>query len=71
DRPPAPVPAFAGRAASRAGTFVDTDDEPDGEPAALDPVEPAEPVVSANATGIATTAEPTPSVTARAPTRPT
>lgn len=38
----------------------------------FEPVEPAEPVVSANATdGIAATAAPTPKATARAPTRPT
>jgi len=36
----------------------------------FDPVEPAEPVVSASANGIDTTAEPTPNATARAPTRP-
>ena len=38
---------------------------------ALAPAEPAEPVVSANAVGIAATAEPTPRATANAPTRPT
>jgi hypothetical protein len=37
----------------------------------LGPVEPAEPVVSANATGTDATAEPTPNATANAPTRPT
>jgi hypothetical protein len=37
----------------------------------FDPVEPAEPVVSANATGTDATAEPTPNATANAPTRPT
>jgi hypothetical protein len=43
----------------------------------VDPVEsaveldPAEPVVSANAIGIAATADPTPNATANAPTRPT
>jgi hypothetical protein len=36
-----------------------------------EPVAPDEPVVSANAAGIETTAEPTPSATASAPTRPT
>jgi hypothetical protein len=41
------------------------------ESAELDPVEPAEPVVSANATGTDATAEPTPNATANAPTRPT
>lgn len=36
-----------------------------------DPVDPAEPVVSANAIGTDATAEPTPNATASAPTRPT
>ena len=43
------------------------------EPAAsegLGPADPAEPVVSANATGSEATAEPTPNATASAPTRP-
>jgi hypothetical protein len=65
DEPPRarPVP--------RDGALVDTGDEPERESAVFEPVEPAEPVVSAIATGIATTAEPTPSATANAPTRPT
>lgn len=42
------------------------------EEASFEPVEPAEPVVSAKATdGIAATAAPTPKATASAPTRPT
>lgn len=41
------------------------------ESAALDPVEPAEPVVSAKAIGNAATPEPMPNATARTPTRPT
>lgn len=41
------------------------------EPAAPDPVEPAEPVVSAKAIGNAATPEPMPNTTARTPTRPT
>ena len=45
------------------------DDEADDE--SEDPVEPADPVVSANATGTDATAEPTPNATANAPTRPT
>jgi hypothetical protein len=36
-----------------------------------DALAPGEPVVSANAVGIAATAEPTPNATANAPTRPT
>ena len=42
----------------------------DPEAEVADPVEPAEPDVSANAAGIASAAEPTPSATASAPTRP-
>jgi len=37
---------------------------------AAEPVEPPEPLVSANAIGIDTTAEPTPRAIANAPTRP-
>ena len=61
------------RAGTRDGAFVDSE-APDPEPAAsaeLDPAEPADPVVSANATGTDATAEPTPRATANAPTRPT
>ena len=50
----------------RAGAFVEV-----FESDALTPVEPAEPVSSANATGIAAIAEPIPSANASAPTRPT
>ena len=53
--------------APRDGRAVDA---PEAE-SAVDPVEPAEPVVSANATGTDAIAEPTPSATANAPTRPT
>jgi len=46
--------------------------DPDADEASEEfDVAPAEPVVSANATGIAATAEPTPNATANAPTRPT
>jgi len=55
------------RAAPREGRAVDVCD---GE-SALAPEEPAEPVVSARATGTDAIAEPTPSATANAPTRPT
>jgi hypothetical protein len=64
----APRPARA-----RDGAFVDSDAaDPDAaEPeSALEPDDPPEPVVSANATGDAT-ADPTPNATANAPTRPT
>jgi hypothetical protein len=53
--------------------LVDSEEaDPDAaESAELDPAEPPEPVVSANATGTDATAEPTPNATANAPTRPT
>ena len=53
------------RTLPRTGALVDDPDADD------EPVEPAEPVVSANATGTAAIAEPTPNATANAPTRPT
>jgi hypothetical protein len=43
----------------------------DEDPSAVEPVDPPEPVRSAKATGIAPTADPTPSAIAKAPTRPT
>jgi hypothetical protein len=46
---------------------IESDDAPESEV----PVDPADPVVSANATGTGTTAAPTPRATANAPTRPT
>jgi len=51
---------------------VGDDDESDGEVEVVDPepLEPAEPVVSAKANGIDATAAPTPRATAKAPTRP-
>jgi hypothetical protein len=50
----------------------DRDDEDDEDAESVfEPDEPPEPVVSAKATGIAATAEPIPSATASAPTRPT
>ena len=53
--------------APRDGRAVDAP----ADESALAPVEPAEPVVSANATGTDAIAEPTPNATANAPTRPT
>lgn len=47
---------------------VDTPEEPSADP---DPLAPADPVVSANTSGIAPAAEPIPNATAKAPTRPT
>jgi hypothetical protein len=58
------------REVPREGAFVDGE-EPEDESVALEPVDPAEPVVSAAANGTEAIAEPTPSTTARAPTRPT
>jgi hypothetical protein len=68
---PARLPLRLTRAGE--GAFVEVsavDDSVDAE-SALDPVDPPEPVVSANATGTDATADPTPSATASAPTRPT
>jgi hypothetical protein len=47
------------------------DDEAPADESALDPAAPPEPVVSANASGMAAAAEPMPKATASAPTRPT
>jgi hypothetical protein len=54
----------------RAGALVDAE-APEDESAPREPVDPAEPVVSAAANGIDAIADPTPSATASAPTRPT
>jgi hypothetical protein len=43
----------------------------DADDVSADPVEPAEPVVSASATGIDAAADPMPKAIANAPTRPT
>ena len=60
------------RAAPRAGAADFGADEVDAESdESHEPVEPPEPVVSANATGTDATAAPTPKATANAPTRPT
>ena len=67
----APEPPRPVRAAPRAGLVAADPDEADVSAESDDPVEPPDPVVSANATGTATTADPTPSATANAPTRPT
>jgi hypothetical protein len=56
------------RAVSRDGALVD--DPADTDESVPEPVEPAEPVVSATATGTEAIAEPTPNATASAPTRP-
>jgi hypothetical protein len=57
------------RAPERDDDFVPLDD--DVVDASEPPAEPADPVLSANAAGIDTTAAPTPRATASAPTRPT
>jgi len=49
----------------------DVDAEPEESELEESELEPPEPVVSANATGTADTADPTPNTTANAPTRPT
>jgi hypothetical protein len=67
------------RPAAREAPEESSEDRADPEPADPDdpvsaesePVAPADPAVSANATGIDTTAEPIPKATANAPTRPT
>lgn len=73
--PAAPLPRPTLPRVSRAELRDEDDAEaPDGtdaESEAFDPVEPAEPVVSAKATGTEPVAEPTPNATANAPTRPT
>jgi len=61
------------RVPARCGVRFDGELEllaPDAESEALEPVDPADPVVSAKAIGIAEMPEPTPRATARAPTRP-
>lgn len=63
--PRAPPRAAADRDPPRVALVLDPESD------AAEAVEPAEPVVSAKATGIDATAEPTPRATARAPTRPT
>jgi hypothetical protein len=72
-RPPAEpaddaISGAADRVVRRDGALVVPDGECSDEVA---PTEPAEPVVSANASGVEATAVPIPSATARAPTRPT
>jgi hypothetical protein len=62
--------ALLPRPERRAGALVLVDDPVDADESAL-PVDPDEPVVSANANGIAARPDPTPSATASAPTRPT
>ena len=58
-----------GRAGPRDAGAVDAvEDAGESEP---EPVEPADPVVSAETNAIGETAEPTPRATAKAPTRPT
>jgi hypothetical protein len=63
------VPRVVERVALRFGAVALWADSEVLAPA--EPDDPVEPVVSANANGIATTAEPTPNATANAPTRPT
>jgi len=77
DEPPAELVARPERDPARWGAFAVEPALP--APAVVDPapvesaveLDPAEPVVSANAIGIDATADPTPNATANAPTRPT
>ena len=71
--PEASPRAAADRDPPRVALVLVSGADADGEEASeeLAPVDPAEPVVSAKATGIAATADPTPNATASAPTRPT
>ena len=67
---PAAAPPGARTGPRTVGDLVaGADDEAVDE--SVEPAEPADPVVSANATGTDATAEPTPNATANAPTRPT
>jgi hypothetical protein len=59
------------RPVRRAGAFWVDESADVEEPGELVPLEPDEPVVSANAIGMAAMPEPTPSAIASAPTRPT
>jgi hypothetical protein len=77
DEPPAELTPRPERDTARWGALAVEPALP--APAVLDPasvesaveLDPAEPVVSANAIGIDATADPTPNATANAPTRPT
>ena len=66
----APPRVAAEREPARDGLDLGAESDAEAVSAEL-AVEPAEPVVSANATGIAATADQTPNATASAPTRPT
>jgi hypothetical protein len=68
DSPPSADPRPPARGPRAGEDFRDDDDEESAEP---DPLDPAEPVVSANAIGSEPRPEPTPRATANAPTRPT
>ena len=80
DRRPGPVasavaaPGFdearRDRVVPRDGALVDDPADTDAGESVPEPVEPAEPVVSATATGTEAIADPTPNATASAPTRP-
>ena len=64
------LPVWTTRDGPRDGIFVEVADI-DGESDTAEPVDPAEPVVSAKAIGAAAIAEPTPNAMANKPTRPT
>ena len=69
--PPRPARAAPREGAADFGADDESDDDESDDDESDEPVEPPEPVVSANATGIDATAAPTPKATANAPTRPT
>ncbi len=68
---PRPPPARGPRVGEDLREDEEDDEEDDEESAEPDPLDPAEPVVSANAIGSEPRPEPTPRATANAPTRPT
>ena len=71
EEPLAVPPPAEERTRERTGPRTDTLVDDPAEADDSEPTDPAEPVVSANATGTAAIAEPTPNATASAPTRPT
>ncbi len=72
DTPPRGVADREPRRDGVARPDVDDDDDDDDDESSTElAVEPSDPVLSANADGSATTAEPIPKATASAPTRPT
>lgn len=71
DPAPADYPRAAPRPLGDPTRFDDRGTPTPDAPCSADAVDPADPVVSAAATGMASRADPTPNATAKAPTRPT